>query len=256
MPGLEYGEKAYAIAEKMHDTKLVAATSFDLYNVYTNLGEYTKIVSVSTHIIDLLEKNKMETDFCERPMAIYPVSCAYCAYGKGGLGDFENSKIFIEKGLKVAETIQDQSTLALTELMCGLVYLIRGEGKPAFDHFQIAIKCADEVKQTVLSMYATCYLGVSYGLLGEYESARKHLETGIAIQKEIQVNMALSINHCFLSQVHYEMGNYKAASSSIEKAVSLAQKHHEKAAEGYSRIWLGRIIAKSDRSQYNRAERS
>ena len=36
----------------------------------------------------------------------------------------------------------------------------------------------------------------------------------------------------------------------------MACKHYEKHAEGYSRIWLGRIIAKSDPSQHNRAEKS
>jgi len=106
LPGLEYGEKAYATAENMDDVQLVAATSFDLYNVYNNLSEYTKLVSICTHVTDLLEKNKMETDFCGRPLAIYPVTCAYGAYGLGCLGDFENSKIFIEKGLQVAKTIQ------------------------------------------------------------------------------------------------------------------------------------------------------
>jgi tetratricopeptide (TPR) repeat protein len=256
LPGLEYGEKAYGLAVNMHDTQLVAATSFDLINVYMNLGEYTKLVSICTHVIDLLEKNKMETNFCERPMAIYPVSCAYCAVGKGCLGDFEKGKIYIEKGLKVAETVQDQFTLALTEFMCGYVYLSRGEGKPAFDHFQIALKCADEVKQTVLSAGATCALGVSYGLMGEYESARKNLEAGIAILKEIQVEFLLSEQLCSLSWIHYEMGDYETASSLIEKAVSLAQKHHEKWSEGYSRIWLGRIVGKLDPSQHNRAEKS
>jgi len=86
-------------------------------------------------------------------MAIYPVSCAYCAVGKGCLGDFEKGKIYIEKGLKVAETVQDQFTLALTEFMCGYVYLSRGEGKPAFDLFQTAVKRADELKWMVMSMY-------------------------------------------------------------------------------------------------------
>ena len=249
LPGLEYGEKAYSLAVNMHDIQLEAATSFDLYNVYTNFGEYTKLVSICTHIIDLLEKNKMETDFCGRPLAIYPVTCAYCAYGLAFLGDFENGIIFIEKGLKVAEALQDQRSL-------GLFYLLRGDGKSSFDHLQISLKCADEVKWTILSAFATCNLGASYILLGEYESAQKHLEAGIVIQKEVQVEGLLSWNYCSLASIQYEMGDYEAASSAIEKALSLAQKHHEKDAEGSSRIWLGRIISKSDRSQFNLAEKS
>jgi tetratricopeptide (TPR) repeat protein len=256
LPGLEYGEKAYAIAEKMRDIQLVAATSFDLCNVYHNLSESIKLVSICTHVTDLLEKNKMETEFCGRPFVVYPLTCGYCAFGLACLGEFEKSKIFIEKGLKVAETLQDQRTLALTKLMCGYAYFLRGEHKPAFEHFQIALKLANEVKWTVLSTYATCGLGASYGLLGEYESARKHLESGIALQKEIQVDAHLSWHHLIYSQILYEMGDYEAAFNSVEKAVSLAQKHHEKYAEGQSLIWLGRIIAKSDRSQYKRAEKS
>jgi class 3 adenylate cyclase/tetratricopeptide (TPR) repeat protein len=256
LPGLEYGEKAYATAENMDDVQLVAATSFDLYNVYMNLGEYTKLVSICAHIVDLLEKNKMEADFCGRPLAIYPVTCGYCAFGLGLLGDFEKSKIFIEKGMKVAETIQDQRTLALTVFMCSFIYLFRGDGKPAFEHFQTALKYAEGVKWTIISMFATCYLGASYGFLGEYESARKHLETGIAMREKIQAEFLLSGNYRYLSWICYEMGDYEAAFNSVEKAVSLAQKHHEKWNEGYSLILLGRIIAKSDPSQYNRAEKS
>jgi tetratricopeptide (TPR) repeat protein len=140
--------------------------------------------------------------------------------------------------------------------MCGYPYFLLGESEPAFDLFQTTVKRADELKWMVISMYATCALGGSYLLMGKPESARKHLETGIAIQKEMHAEALLSWHYDLLSQVHYEMGDYQAALNSIEKALSLAQRHHEKVVEGFSRIWLGRIIAEPDPSQHNRAEKS
>jgi class 3 adenylate cyclase/tetratricopeptide (TPR) repeat protein len=256
LPGVGYGEKAYALAGKMYDTRLVAATAFDLYNVYMNLGEYKKIFSICTHVIDLLEKENMQTDFCGRPFAMYPIACAYRGVGSGMLGDFENGGVFCEKALQTATALGDQRTLALVEVWYGFFYHFKGDGNLALNHSLNGLRYCQGMKFTMLAHVASCFVGGSYLQIGQHVIARQFLEEGIAMAKDIRVEVASSYWHRLLSEVHSELGDYEIALGLIEKAVELARKTHEKANEGVCKIWWGRISAKSAPLQRRQAEES
>jgi tetratricopeptide (TPR) repeat protein len=256
LQGIEYGETAFQLAEKMQDIELMAATAWDLYNVYFNMGEATKVVELCSKIIDLLEKNKMEADFCGTPFAIYPVTCAYYGYFTASLGDFAQGKVFCEKGLHTATKIKDIGTLGITEVWSGFLYSIKGDGTLALNHFENSVKYCEEVNQIVLSGYAWGGLGQSNYLLGEFETARNYIEKGIDIENSIGVPFMLSWLYAALSLTYFDLGDNQKALSLIEGAVQLAEKHYEKAMEGYSRYLLGMILGKSDSSKKDEAEES
>jgi tetratricopeptide (TPR) repeat protein len=61
--------------------------------------------------------------------------------------------------------------------------------------------------------------------------------------------------HCWaLSTVHFDSGDLKSARSCIEEALKLAHDNNEKHIERPSRIFLGRILGKAERSQFSEAE--
>ena len=68
--------------------------------------------------------------------------------------------------------------------------------------------------------------------------------------------MALSSLYWLLSIVLFDLGEYEKALGSIDEALILAQKYNEKRIEGLSRIWLGRILGKTDPNQFDKAEES
>ncbi len=53
-----------------------------------------------------------------------------------------------------------------------------------------------------------------------------------------------------------DLGEHEKALASIDEALILARKNNDKPFEGLSKVWLGRILGKTDPNQFDRAEES
>jgi tetratricopeptide (TPR) repeat protein len=54
--------------------------------------------------------------------------------------------------------------------------------------------------------------------------------------------------YLYLGIVHFDLGDLEEAQGCVEQALRLSQKNNEKHWEGCSRIWLGRILGKTERA--------
>jgi tetratricopeptide (TPR) repeat protein len=253
---IKYAEKGFEIAKRTQDILVIAPLAMDLCFIYQSPGLYFKVIDVAPDVLHLLEEKEKCSDFCFRAIAIYPSLCTFYGYALGGLGNFEKGKVFCEKGLHTAAQIGESRTLAVSENFNGWFYWFKGDGKLCVEHFKNCIKYCEESKFYLIIGYAFGGLGYGHYLLGDFENAQKNIEKGIKIMQDAGMRVGLSFLYWFLSMPLFDLGEYEKALASIDEALILSRKINEKDIEGSSRIWLGRILGKTDPNQFDRAEES
>jgi tetratricopeptide (TPR) repeat protein len=172
----------------------------------------------------------------------------------GYLGNFEQGKIFLEKGLRHATQIGDLRTLGNVEWFWGMFLHIKGELKPAIEHFQNCIKNSEEVKYLAPLAWAWALLGNISSSLGEPDTGRRYVEKGLKIQRDAGFEWFLSFYPYFLGDICLQRGDLKQARSFMDEALKLSQKNNEKWMEGFSWIGLGRIFWQAETPQIDTAE--
>ena len=256
--GIAYAEKCFNTAEKIEDLELIAPTAFNLCSSYAITGEYVKTVQVAPRVLALLEKTNRESDVSGVAFNFNLYSALSAHYGNamGALGNFKEGETLCEKALRFACEIDNVYSIAFAEIIFGLLYIVKGDGENTVEHSRNAIKYGEEGQIIPLLGLSWTYLGQGYYLMGDMQNAIKYIEKGIEIQRDAGLSFLLSEHYLALGTVHIDSGDLKSARSYITEALKLAQSNNEKQIEGSLRILLGRIIAKTERSQYSKAEDS
>ena len=254
--GVKYCEDAFQEAEKLQDIQLMVPIGFDLCLSYMVPGDYLKIAEVAPRVIALIESTQMESESFGRGFSIYPFFLAAYGYSVGSLGNFKKGEALCEKALRFAFEVNDLWCRAFAEFMYGNLFADKGDGKKTVEHFQNAIRYAEEAQIAAILGRAWTGLGWGYYLLGELETARTHLEKGIELSHSAGLSTRLSGNHFYSGAVHIKLGDLENARICIDEALNLSRKNNEKAVEGVSLILLGKIMGKADISQSGEAEES
>jgi tetratricopeptide (TPR) repeat protein len=252
--GTKYAEKCFLEAQKIKDIRLMARTAADLCASYNLMGEYWKVSDVARKVIVRLEETKKEHDSFGRKLNIYSILNVYYGWSIAWMGNFEEGKPFLEKGLRFASKIKDTTSTGFIEWFYGTFFLLMGDGKSAVEHIKNSIRHLEEAKFLTLLGLAWTFLGWGYYFMGELETAKKHLENGRKIQTDAGISFNLSASSLVLAMIHFDSGDLTSAQSSIEEALRLSQNHNERNFEGFSKIWLGRILGKGEKSPAGRSE--
>jgi class 3 adenylate cyclase/tetratricopeptide (TPR) repeat protein len=254
--GARYGEEYLRMAEEAQDIELMAPIAFDLCFNYAHRGEFSKVTEIAPKIVSLLEQTKREFESFDRGYNIYSAILGFYGYCAAYLGDFEKGEVLCRKGLDVATTIKNFYSLGLVELLYGIVYISRFNGKEAMEHFLKSIQYFEKGQILVYQGIAWSLLGVAHYFMGEFQNARRLIEKGLQIHLEAGISYDLSAHYWYLGTVHYDLNELHRARECIEEAIRLAQKNNETYVLGGSLIVLGRILAKSGNSQLRKAEDS
>jgi tetratricopeptide (TPR) repeat protein len=253
---VKYSEEALEEARKSQDIELIATIACGLCSSYMGVGQFGKIVDIAPGGLDLLEKTGRESDFFALPVNPYSYVCGYCGMSMGYLGDFEEAKIFLEKGLRHAAQIKDLRSLALAELHYGMFFHTKGDWKAAIEHFQNSVKYSEEVKYLPVLAWGCTFLGHAYSYLGDPETGRRFAEKGLKIHQEAGVEWFLSFHHYCLGNICLHLGDLKNARRFTDEALRLSQKNNEKFIEAWSWMVLGRILGRAETPQIDKAEES
>jgi len=254
MIGIEYSEKAFDEAQEIQDIELMAPLAFELVTPYFGAGEFIKIVDIASKVLRLIEKTRRESDYFGKDMNVYSALCGRCGGSLGWLGNFEEGKIFLEKGALNALKLGDLRALALIELYYGHLFLFKGDWTHAKAHYQKCIKHSEELNWTMLLGLAWSALGYARTFLKDSYTGLKCIEKGLKIQNDAGIEWWLPIHYWMLSVTHFDMGNIVDARRTIEKALILSEKNNEKSSEGISLVWFGRVLAKADSSGRDKAK--
>jgi tetratricopeptide (TPR) repeat protein len=254
--GLRYAESAFEKASKIQNIDLIAPVGLDLCNSYLNGGYFYKTVDVVPGIIKLIEKEKREPDFFNMPMNVYSAFCVYMGFGSGFLGNFKQGETFCEKGLQYALQLGEPRSIAYVELWYGLFLEFKGAWEISEAHWKNCIKYSEKTNWLFALGLAWCGLGETVTHLGDPQTGLEYIQKGLKIQSSTGVKSLLAWYYCELGNAHLALGDLKNALDCVTKALKLACDNNEKLFEAYSSIYLGRILAKSDPSQIDKAEES
>jgi class 3 adenylate cyclase/tetratricopeptide (TPR) repeat protein len=256
--GIAYAEKCFNTAEKIEDLELIAPTAFNLCSSYAITGEYVKTVQVAPRVLVLLEKTNRESDVSGVAFNfnLYSALSAYYGNAMGALGNFKEGEALCEKALRFACDIDNLYSMGFAEGMFGLLFIFNGDGEKAVEHLWKSIKYAEEGQIVPLLALSWTYLGQGHYFMGDLQNAKKFIEKGIKLKRDSELSFLLSQQYWALAMVLFESGELESARSYSTEALKLAQSNNEKHIEGPLRILLGRIMAKTERSQYSKAEDS
>jgi tetratricopeptide (TPR) repeat protein len=185
---------------------------------------------------------------------LYAILHSYWGASTAWMGNFDEAEELLKKGLQHSLKVDDLNGLSVLELHYGTLYNLKGEGEKTIEHAQNCIKICEEGQIVNLLGIAWWMSGWGYLLLGELETARNHIEKGLKIHSDVGRQSWVSGYYGTISMIHFDSGNLRDAKKWAEKSIDFAVKHNEKAYEGSSRIWLGRILAKADISKNREAK--
>jgi class 3 adenylate cyclase/tetratricopeptide (TPR) repeat protein len=252
--GNRYSGRAFEEAEAIQDVETMAQSGPDLCLSYGTRGEYGKAIDVALRVTDAIEKAGRESETFGGPMNVYPALLAISGNNSATLGNFEEAKALVEKGLKAANLYGNPMTLGACQLNYGWVYLTKGEAGLASEYLSSSIKCFEKAKFTQPLALAWTGSGLAHVILGDPETGRSHVEKGLMIHREAGIEWNLAAHVYSLGICHHSAGDLNSAQDAFEEAFRLSQDNQERHMEGKSRIWLGRILWMADWPNRSEAE--
>ena len=242
--GIKFMEESFREAQNLDKLELSAPIAMDLCISYHFYGSYSKTIGIASNIIFMLEKTRREHEYFKRPHNPFAILCSYYGLGLDQMGKFEEGNKQYERGICIAQEINDLHSLSLLELNHGMAHNVRGEGEAAKEHFHNCFRYCEEGRILIYLGLAWSGLGWSCALLSETGSARQYIEKGLKFQQTIEMPCLLSFHYLLLGMANLDSSDLPSAQSSVERALYYSQKIGEKWIEGLSNIFLGRILGK------------
>lgn len=252
--GITYSADAFRIAERINDVGLMASTGGFLCLLYWWSGKCRCVIDLAPKIITLLKKTERQYDFFRNPYNLYSVIHGWYANCSAMLGNFEEAITQIEKGFIFALEIKNTGALAVLELQYAWLLNFRGDGKNAIEHLQKLIIYCEE-GQSFLFPIAWGNLAWSHILLGDHDTAREYIEKSLKTFGKAKIHIDLGLFHWLMGMVHFKSGDLANARHHAKKALTISQENQQQWIEGFAWILLGRIYGKTDRIQYEDAEK-
>jgi class 3 adenylate cyclase/tetratricopeptide (TPR) repeat protein len=251
--GMTYAEKCFMEAERVGDIDLMVPTGFDLCMSYVMACEYPKMAKVAPRILGALERNHRESETFGRGCSVYAVILAAYGTALAWLGRIEEGRASCEKGLQSAREFADPFGMMIIEFYYGFLCNIRGDGKDGIAHLLNGIRYAGESGARAIEGLLWTGVGWGYCLEGQLDTAMEHAKKALEIQSS-GAPARLDITYWLLSTISVELCDFMAAREWAEKTLKLSEQNHNPDCEGLAWILLGRILAKTDRSQASKAE--
>jgi class 3 adenylate cyclase/tetratricopeptide (TPR) repeat protein len=253
---IRYSENSFEEARKIGDIELMAPIACDLSTAYQSSGEHSKVAAFLPKVLELLEKENKEKESFGKPFNVYSSLHVYYGFSKIILGEFEEGRRILDKGLQFAKQINDLCAVALIELGHGHLYNIRREGREAVKHLENSIRLAEEVDYLTILGLGWTSLGWAQYLMGRKDVAIESIEKGMQLQLESGTKFNHSLPYYYLSYIYLIENELEKAKKLIDQALSLAQRNHQKLYEGLSWALHGRIVGRLSPEKAQQAEES
>jgi len=218
------------------------------------VGQFDKLAAMAPGVLDLIEKKGRTSDFFGLPINPYATLFGYYGASLGGLGDFLEGELFLEKGLRHATRIGDSRTLALVEQDCAACFYDKGDWKAVAEHSQKTITYSEEVKFLLFLAWGWGTLGSAVAYLGDPEAGRGYGEKGLKMHQDAGIEWGLSFQYLCLGVTYFQMDDLEHARGFMEEALKLSRKNNEKYFEVMASIFLGRILGRTETPDIRKAE--
>jgi class 3 adenylate cyclase/tetratricopeptide (TPR) repeat protein/energy-coupling factor transporter ATP-binding protein EcfA2 len=255
--GYQYARKALAEAERTGDVESAVWAATNLIGPVCYRGDFAEAASISARAVDLIEKTGKSAERLGHDVPLYPTLIAVNGLATGMLGEFAEGEPRCERIVRVAAESGQASALAVAEVICGWVSVVRGKDITSCQkHLHNAIHHSEKSGFVAWLGLAWSCLGWSNWLQGNLQAAQDCGHKAIAIQSEAGQPVMLSLAHLLLGAISLDSGDLAKALDSIEEALKLSRASGERYIEGRSTAWHGRVLGKADASQATVAEES
>jgi len=166
--GEEFGERARAIAQTLHDVRLRVAVSYHLGAIYVNVGEPAKAETALGAVAEWTAGN-LRGDLCG--MAVLPSAAArsIVSYSLADRGRFREARAKAQEGVDLAVEFGHDYTLTQALLAVGYVCNQQGEHGLAVEALESAVGLAREKNFPYVLPVLEGQLGYAYVRTGREE---------------------------------------------------------------------------------------
>ncbi len=238
--GVEYSWKCFDTAEKAGDIRFMSLAAFDICSSLFFSGDFLEVAMIARRVIEVLEEKHLEKELKVGPWTVYSDQCAWCGQALGMMGEFEEAKAVLEKGLEHTLEIGEVFGAGYIDQTYCLVAFPEGDADGLVHHASRAIERYEDSGVKFLLGTAMLWLGLGRFFLGDYETARKDIEKGSEVNEESGVPIILPFSSWALSLVDLGAGEPGRARAHAEEALRLAREHGAVFFEAMALVALGR----------------
>jgi tetratricopeptide (TPR) repeat protein len=253
--GVEYSERCLDLAEEIGSADTMARIANMICNVYFVLGHVSKVADNSRRGLQIIERQAKQGDLYAAGFNLYSELSGWYGLSLTYLGELEEARMVLDKGLRNALEIDDRYGLGWMEYMRFALSYWLGDGEYAVAHARRGINYFAETDIGFLVGVVWSILGVGYFFLGEHEAANEHARKGVEVQTEEGIPVMLPVVYSNLALVQSASGDMKGALESAERSLGLSKKYHTRLYEVSARMMLGRILGEAEPEDLGDAER-
>jgi tetratricopeptide (TPR) repeat protein len=252
--GLWYSEKCLNERGKISTAiDSIVEIARNLCAAFWFAGNYAKVVDIAQRTLSIIEKHHKKKDLFADGVNAYSSLISWSGSALGWLGEFEEGKALLDKGLQNAIEVNDRFETGFIELMYSTLLFWEGDGIKTVDYARKAINYFEEVGADILLGTARMMLGSGYYLLRDYETARKHADKGLKTQT-LPIN--LPWNYWHMGMIQSAAGDQEQAKKNFQEALKLSQELNTKACEGVAWISLGSVSRKASTADADEARQN
>lgn len=250
--GWKYLENCMEHPEIIQDTESMISIWCDLCMSCFLSGDLQKTIHIAPSIINLIESRQKQGKFFGTKR--YPWVLAMLGVSHAISGDFDIGQRLYEKALAFALDKKHLGTVGIVEWGYGGLFIVKGDGVCAAKHLWNAVKYLEESQSVLMVGLAWTFLGCAHCLIGQPETSIDMVTKGLKMHTDLGMPFWQSSCHWFCSFAHFEVGNMEQARNHAELALHFSLENNEKMIQGFSMVWHGRVVAKTDMTHIDAAE--
>jgi len=256
--GLTEMETAFYQAADAEAPDLVVPVAINLVQAFLATANFKKLVEVANAACPLLEKTGRESVYsggiCSENA--YCTLLTWSGSALAMMGEFEKSKLVLEKSLAYARKINDTAAVAIALEVCGASLYYKGDCELALQYLNESLPTLKNVGNSMILGACWGSLGITHMLLGDCRRAMECIENGLALQQQSGANPYLCNFFWAKGWVAIEDGRFPEARCALEECIRIAQINESRGSEGCALVLLARTLSKMENPDYLKAEQS
>jgi tetratricopeptide (TPR) repeat protein len=250
---IESGLRALAIAETTGDFALQVTTNFFLGMIYHSLGNYCRAMDFLERTVASLQGDRVRERF-GLPALLSVVSRTWLVWCLAECGAFGEGIARGEEGIRIAEAVDQPSSLIFACMGLGHLYLRQGDLHRAISVLERGLRLCQIGNIRRLFPQVASPLGFAYSLSGQATEALPLLEQ--AVDEAISISMVghQSLWVAYRSEAYLLAGPIEDAIPLAQRALDLSKEHRERGHESWALRLLGEIATQRDPPEVEHAE--
>ena len=224
-------------------------------SAYHALGDYDRAIAVLTRTVVSLEGELLYERF-DLPTVPSVRSRAWLAHYLAELGEFTQGIARGEEAVRLAEAVDNPSSLIVAYAGVGSLYLCKGDLHQAISALEQGLRiCRDTMLDNLLlfRIVASC-LGYAYALSGRIAEGLTLLEQAIERAPSRRVEVANRQYLAWLGESYLMAGRHDEAMDLARRALELSRASNERGHQAWALRLLGEIAAQRDPPEVEQAE--